>query len=148
MIHTWAFFDVVGGGLAGVGRAGVGRAGAGRAGVGRAGTGRAGVGRAGVGRAGDGRAGVGRAGVGRAGAGRAGAGRAGWVKWAWPEGPFSPRMLVDTSGRAGCRVSPEVVGGHVWRRAPSPPVGSARSVKIKIGAHQKVSFRWEMTRNA
>ena len=46
------------------------------------------------------------------------------MKWAWPEGPSSPRMLVDTSGRAGGRVSPEGVGGRVWRRAPTPLVGS------------------------
>ena len=70
------------------------------------------------------------------------------MKWAWPEGPSSPRMLVDTSGRAGGRVSPECVGGRVWRRAPSPRSGRARSVKMKEGAHQKVSFRWETARNA
>ena len=51
------------------------------------------------------------------------------MKWAWPEGPSSPRMLVDTSGRAGGRVSPEGVGGRVWRRAPSPPVGSGAVCK-------------------
>ena len=51
------------------------------------------------------------------------------MKWAWPEGPSSPRMLVDTCGRAGGRVSPEGVGGRVWRRAPSPPVGSGAVCK-------------------
>ena len=51
------------------------------------------------------------------------------MKWAWPEGPSSPRMVVDTSGRAGGRVSPEGVGGRVWRRAPSPPVGSGAVCK-------------------
>ena len=51
------------------------------------------------------------------------------MKWAWPEGPSSPRTCVDTSGRAGGRVRPECVGGHVWRRAPSPPVGSGAVCK-------------------
>ena len=65
-----------------------------------------------------------------------------------PEGPSSPRMLVDTSGRAGGRVSPECVGGRVWRRAPSPPVGSGTVCKNEGRTRQKVSFRWETARNA
>ena len=51
------------------------------------------------------------------------------MKWAWPESPSSLRMLVDTSGWAGGQVSPESVGGRVWRRALSPPVGSGAVCK-------------------
>ena len=51
------------------------------------------------------------------------------MKWAWPEGQSSLRMLVDACGWAGGRVSPEGVGGRVWRRTPSPPVGSGAVCK-------------------
>ena len=38
-------------------------------------------------------------------------------------------MLVDTSGLVGGPVSPDSVGSLVWRRAPSPPVGSGAVCK-------------------
>ena len=53
------------------------------------------------------------------------------MKWAWPEGPSSPRMLVDTCGRweAGSVLSVlAAVSGNGRRHRRS---GRARSVKMK-----------------